>query len=145
MMEHGYRLEERPLTLQELGNALLNGGHAAAGTVGADGANMLEQRLCAGNDVGLVAQAVDEDILLLEKLGVLQQAEDLAEEGDGLLVELLRVANVGVDDLAERQRGVAVGQCSLVLLRPDGKLAAHSVLGRPHAGVDRVDCQSGHG
>lgn len=52
---------------------------------------------------------VDENVLLLEEKWVLEDAENLPEESDGLLVELLGVANVGRDDLGEGKavRGAA--------------------------------------
>lgn len=135
----------REPTFEELGNALLDGGHARAGAVGAHGADLLEQPLGALNDVGLVAEAVDQDILILEQLRVLEQAADLAEEGDGLLVELLRVADVCRDDLLEGEAVVALAQARAELLRLDGELAAHRVLGPPDVGVDVVDGESRHG
>lgn len=100
---------------------------------------MLEQPLGALHDVGLVSQVIDEDILLLEKLGILEQAEDLAEEGNGLLVELLGVPDVGVDDLGKGQAGVALGEGGLVLLRLYSQLAADGVLGGPDVGIYRVE------
>lgn len=83
----------------------------------------------------------DEDVLLLEQLGVLDQTQDLAEEGDGLLVELLGVADVGGDDLVEGQVLVAPGELGSVLLRSDGELASHGVLCLDDMGVDVVDIQ----
>jgi hypothetical protein len=64
--------------------------------------DFLEQLLRARNDIGLVAQAVDEDVLVLQQAGVLEQTCDLAEECYGFLVELLRVANVRGNDCVER-------------------------------------------
>lgn len=68
---------------------------------------------------------------MFQKLRMLYNTENLAEEGDGLLIELLRVSDVGRDDLLERQiRTGTLGELSPVLLRLDGQLTAHSVLRR---------------
>lgn len=96
------------------------------------------------HNIRLITQTVDKHILLLQKLGVLQQAQNLTEESNGLLVELLRVANVGRDDLVERQvlGGIAaLGQRRSVLLRLDGKLAADGILGRHDVLVDVIDSE----
>ena len=58
------------LTLEEGSNALLDSRHSAAGAVGTDGADMLEQALGALNDIGLVPEVVDQDMLVLEQLGI---------------------------------------------------------------------------
>lgn len=130
---------EKKITLNKLGNALLDGGHTGTGTVGADGADALEQELGALNDVGLVAQRVDEGLLVVEQARVLEDAEDLAEKGNGLLVELLGVANVGIDDLVKRQRLVALVEAGAEGLGLEGELAADGVLGVDDALVDLVD------
>lgn len=44
-----------------------------------------------------------------EKCGVLEDGKDLTEEGDGFLIELLRVADVGGDDGVEGEGFVGVG------------------------------------
>lgn len=132
------------LTLEKGGDALLDGRNAVAGTVGADGAHLLQQPLGAVDDIGLVAEVADEQTLVLEQLRVLEQAADLAKEGDGLLVQLLGVANVGRDDVLEGQAAVAFGQARAKLLGLDGQLAADGVLGPPDVGVDGVNGQS-HG
>lgn len=135
----------KSLTLEELGNALLDGWNTGTGTVGTDGADALEEPLCTLNHVGLVAEVVDQDIFLLEKLGVLQQTGDLSEEGDGLLVQLLGVADVGRDDLVEGQvTALALVQRSAELLGLDGQLATDGILGRANVGVDVVDGEPGH-
>lgn len=79
---------------------------------------------------------LEQGALLLQQLGVLDQAQDLAEEGEGLLVELLGVADVGGDDLGEGQVLVAVGKLAAELLALDGQLATHGVLGLAHVRVD---------
>lgn len=131
-------------TFNKSGNALLDSRSTVAGTVSTDRTNTGEQLLCALNDVGLVAEAVDQDILLLEEQWVLENGENLAEKGEGLLVELLGVANVGTDDLVKRQRLVALGEEGTELLRLDGELAADSVLGVADTLVDGVDGEA-HG
>lgn len=133
-----------PLTLEELGNALLDSVHTAAGAVGTNRAALLEQPLGTFDDVGLVAKVVDQDILLLEQVGVLEQTEHLAEEGDGLLVQLLGVANVGRDDLVKGQAGVALVQARTKLLRLDGELAADGIFGGADVRVDVVDVEAAH-
>lgn len=53
--------------------------------------------------IRLVVQTVEQDIFLLEQLRILHQADDLAEESDGLLIKLLRVSDVGRDYFVERE------------------------------------------
>lgn len=115
---------------------------AVAGAVSSYGADMLEEPLGALNDISLVAEVVDEDILLLKKQRVLEETEDLTEEGDGLLVELLGVADVGRDDLVEGKAGGSTEQAGTELLGLDGKLATHSVLGRSDVRVDVVNVET---
>lgn len=83
---------------------------------------------------------------MLEQQRVLEQTENLAEEGDGLLVELLGVTNVGADDLVEgKVLGVALSDLGAVLLRLDGQLAADGVLGLDDVRVDVLDGETAHG
>lgn len=124
------------LTLEEVGDALTNSRDTVACAVGADGADLLQQPFGALNDVVVVAKRVLESLLVLQEQGVLNQAQDLAEEGDGLLVELLRVADVGRDDLGEGQARLAAAELGAELLRLDGQLAADGVLGLDDVGVD---------
>ncbi len=133
------------LTLEKISDALPDGRHTVARAVGAYRADVLEEPLCPLDHVGLVAELVEEHILMLQQLRVLDEAEHLAEECDGLLVELLRVADVGRDDLPEGQVGVAPAKFSAVLLRLDGELAPDGVLGRPNVGVDVVVREPRHG
>lgn len=84
---------------------------------------------------------IDQDILLLEQLGVLDQRQDLAKEGDGLLVELLGIADICRDDMVEGQISVTLGQLGPELFRLDGELTTDSVLRRADIGVDVVDGQ----
>lgn len=132
------RVLQGGLTLEEVGDALADGRHAVAGAVGSDRADLGEEPLSALQHVRLVAELVQEDVLVLEEDGVLDEAEDLAEEGDGLLVELLGVANVGRDDLLEGEARLSPGQLGAELLRLDGKLTPYGVLGRLDMGVDVV-------
>jgi hypothetical protein len=129
------------LTLEEVGNALADGRDAVAGTVGADRTDHTKQLLGPLQHVRLIAQVVYQHIALLEQRRVLEEAKDLAEEGDGLLVELLGVADVGRDDLLEGQVGRAICQRGPVFLRLDGQLTAHGVLGLPDVRVDVVDVE----
>lgn len=132
-------------TLEELGDALLDGRDTVAGAVGANAADILQQPPGPLNDIGLVSQVVDEHVLLLQELGVLEETGYLAEEGKGLLVELLGVADVGGDDLVEGQVvSLAAGDLGAVLLRLDGQLATDGVLGLLDVGVDVVGSES-HG
>lgn len=78
---------------------------------------------------------------MLQKQGVLEQTQDLSKEGDGLLVELLGVADVCGDDLLEWEIGVAPGKLGTIFLRLDGELATDGVLGLPDVRVDVVDIQ----
>lgn len=127
------------LTLEEVGNVLADSRGTVAGAISSYGADMLEEPLGALNNISLVAEVVDEDILLLEEKRVLEETEDLAEEGDGLLVKLLGVADVGRDDLVEGEVGGSTEQAGTELLGLDGKLATHSVLSRSDVRVDVVD------
>jgi hypothetical protein len=108
-------------TLNILGDALADAWCALALAVCAHALDFLQQLLRARNDIGLVAQAVDEDILVLEQRWVLQQTGDLAEERDGLLVQLLRVSDIRCDHGVEGQvLALALCQLRAVLLRLDG-------------------------
>lgn len=135
------RRDEWRLTLEELGNALFDNRNTVAGAVGPDRANMAQKPPGALDDIRLIAEAVDEHILLVQQLGVLEDTEDLAEEGDGLLVQLLGVADVGRDDLGKGEVAGAVCELGAVLLGLDGELAADGVLGGPDVGVDVVDAE----
>lgn len=121
---------------------LSDGRGAVAGTVSSYGADILEEPLGALNDISLVAEVVDEDVLMLEKQRVLEETEDLAEKGDGLLVKLLGVADVGRDDLAEGDVGGSTEKGGPELLGLDGKLTAHSVLGRSDVRVYVVNVET---
>ena len=130
-------------TLNVLCDTLSDSRRALALAVCAHALDLLEQLLGARNDVGVVSQAVGEHILVLEQARVLEQTGDLAEEGDGLLVELLGVANVGSDDSVERQvLALALCERGLELLGSNGKLATDGVLGLLDVRVDVVDVQA---
>lgn len=131
-------------TLEELSNALLDGGNTGACAVGTDTANIFQEESRALQHIGLVSQAAQQDLLVLQELRMLEKTQDLAEEGDGLLVELLRVADIGADDLGERQAGIALSKGCAVFLRLDGQLATHSILGLDDLGLDVPDMQPGH-
>jgi hypothetical protein len=108
-------------TLNVLGDALADSWSSLRLAVCAYTLDFLQQLLRARNHVRLVAQAVDEDILVLQQARVLQQTCDLSEECDWLLVELLRVANVGSNDCVERKvLALALCQLRAVRLRLDG-------------------------
>lgn len=82
---------------------------------------------------------------MLQKVRVLEQTQDLAEEGDRLLVELLRIADVGTYNLLEGQGLVALSNPGAVLLGLDSKLAADGVLGLDDVRVDVSESKSRHG
>jgi len=126
-------------TFEELGNTLFDGRHTCACTVGSDVANIAQQPLCSRDDIALVSQRLNEDIFVLEQFWVLEQTENLTEESDGLLVELLRVADVCTDDGVKGQAGIAaLADLGPVLLRLDGKLATDGVFGLDDVLVDVV-------
>ena len=85
------------------------------------------------DDVGGVVEGGLEGGFVGEEGGVLEDGEDLAEEGDGFLIELLRVADIGGDDGIEGEGLVGVGgrsrwvvgglQLSAVCLCSGGKFA----------------------
>jgi hypothetical protein len=126
--------------LDVFGDRLADASCALRLRVCADAVDVLEQLLRARNHVRLVAEGPRQDVLVLQQLRVLQQRGDLAEECDGLLVELLRVADVGGDDRVEGQvLALALGQLRAVRLRLDGQLAADGILGRADVRVDVVE------
>lgn len=102
---------------------------------------MAQKPLGPLDDIGLVAEGAEEHVLVLQQFGVLEQREHLAEEGDGLLVQLLGVPDVGGDDLVEGQVLVAGGQLGAEELGLDGQLAPHGVLGGHDILVDVVDVE----
>lgn len=124
------------LTLKEVGNALANSRDAVACTVGADRAYFAQQPLGSLDDIVLIAEGFLQGLLVLQEQRVLDQTEDLAEESNGLLVQLLRVANVGRDDLGERQTLFATAKLGPELLRLDSKLTTDSILGLDNMGID---------
>jgi len=129
--------------LDEVGNGLPDARRTLRLRVCADRLDILEQGPGTLNDILLVAQALLQYVFVLQQLRVLHQTEHLAEEGDGLLVELLRVADVGGDDIVEGQvLALALGQSSLVLLGTDGEFATDGILCLLDIGVDVVDVQA---
>ena len=131
-------------TLEEFRNALLDHGSTRASAVSADTANMIEEPLRALNDVALVPERVQQDILVLQQLGVFEDTENLAEESDGLLVELLGISNIGGDDLGEGQVLVALLNLRPVVLRLDGQLTTHGVFSLDHVRVDVFRVEPAH-
>lgn len=114
-------------------------------TVCAYAANILKQLPRPVDNVLLVAQSVLQHLLMLQQQRVLYDTGDLAEEGNGLLVELLRVADVGGNDCVEGEVAlVALCQTGTILLALDCELTAHGVLGRFDVRVDVVNGESLH-
>jgi len=79
---------------------------------------------------------------MLKQLRVLHQAHNLAEEGDRLLIQLLRVTNIGTDDRVEGKiLAFALVELGAVLLRLDRQLATNGILGFLDMRVDVVDVE----
>jgi len=129
-------------TLKEVGDALPDSRNAVAGAVGSYGPNMLKKPLCTLSHVALVAELVQEHIFVVEQGGVLEETEDLAEESDGLLIELLGVADVGRDNLGEGKIGQATLEVGAVLLRLDGELTTDGIFSGLHMRIDIVDIEA---
>lgn len=104
------------LTLEKVGDALADGRDTVACAVGANGADLLQQPFGSLNDIVLVSKGLLQSLLILQEQRVLDQTQDLAEECDGLLVQLLRVADVGRDDLGKGQAGLAAAELGSELL-----------------------------
>ena len=85
-------------TLNEPRHALPDPRRALALAVCADALNVVQQPSRPVKHILLVPQRLRQDLPILQQLWVLEEARDLPEEGDGLLVELLRVSDVGGDD-----------------------------------------------
>jgi hypothetical protein len=136
------------LTLNEVGHALLDARRTSAVAVGAHALHLLQQAPRPRDDVGRVAQPL-EGLLMVEQGRVLEQRGDLAEEGERLLVELLRVADVCEDDVVEGQAlALAGGDLGAQLLGALGDQAADGVLGGDDMLVDTgqaEDLWGGHG
>ena len=131
--------------LDEVGNTLADDGGTLAVTVGADALNVGQKSLCAVENILLVPEGCAEGVGVLQQLRVLEKTEDLTEEGDGLLVQLLRVSDVGEDDAVEGQRLVSLGESHAVLLGLDGQLTTDGILGLLDLRVDVVDVQAAGG
>jgi hypothetical protein len=130
-------------SLDEIGNGLPDTKRTLRLRVCADRLDILEQGPGTLDNILLVAQALLQNVLVLQQLRVLHQTEHLAEESDGLLVELLRVANVGSDNIVEGQvLALALGQSGLELLRANGKFATDSIFCLLDVRVDVVDVQA---
>lgn len=94
--------------------------------VGTDGAQV------GHDDAGALQNVLREDcgrVGVVEQVRVLQERQDLSVELERLLVQLLRVADVGVDDLGERDRVWVLVELLSQLLCACWDLAAHRVLG----------------
>lgn len=78
----------------------------------AHGFHFGQEAFGAVDDVGGVVEGGLEGGFVGEEGGVLEDGKDLAEEGDGFLVELLRVADVGGDDGVKGEWFVGVGRRS---------------------------------
>lgn len=111
-------------------------------TVSTNALNIGEQGLGPVDHVLLVPEGGLEDLGVVQQHRVLDETEDLAEEGNRLLVELLGVSDIGEDDAVEGEGLVALSQTLAVFLRLDGQLTAHGVLGRPDVRVDVVDAEA---
>ena len=82
-------------------------------------------------------------LLVVEQHGVLEKTGDLSEKGNRLLVELLRVANVGRNDLVERKvAGIALCDLGPVLLGLDSKFTSDGILSGDNPLVDIFGSQS---
>lgn len=124
-------------TLNVLCNALPDAWGTLTLAVGSNTLDLLEQPPRPLEHIGLVSEAVHKRLLVFQQQRVLEETGDLAEEGNGLLVELLRVANVGCNDCVEgKVLALTIGQLCAIFLGADGKLATHRILGLLHMGVD---------
>jgi len=88
-------------SLDKVGHGLADAGRAVRLRVRADALDVFEQLLRALDHVLFIPQRPGQDVFVLKQLRVFEDGGDLAEECDGLLVELLRVADVGGDDRVE--------------------------------------------
>ena len=95
--------------LDELGHGVADPGGALGLRVCAHGFYFGQEPFGAVDDIGGVVEGGLQGGFVGEEGGVLEDGEDLAEEGDGFLVELLRVADVGGDDGVEGEGLVGVG------------------------------------
>ena len=131
-----------PITLlDESSNTLPDNGCSLTMTVGAHTVNILQESLGTLNDILLVAKGCLEGLGVFQQQRVLDQTQHLTEEGDGLLVQLLRVANVRKDHTVKGQRLVSLCELHTQFLGLDGQLTTHGILGFPHVGVDVVQVQ----
>jgi len=127
--------------LNKLGNRLSDSRNTLGMRVSADGSNFINKKLGTLNRVLLEEEF---RIGVLKKVGVLNQSQDLSVKGDGVLVKLLGVANVGVDDLL-KGKGTGVSLKLLAeLLSAEGESAADGVLGVNYVLVKLVDSERGH-
>jgi hypothetical protein len=136
---HGRRESDATsiLTLNKLGDAIADSGNTSAGTVSTDRADLAQEELGTFDDIGLVAKVLGKSLLVLKQQRVFKKTGDLSEEGDGLLIELLGVADVCGNDLFERKIvGIALCDLGSVFLGLDGKFTTDGVLGSDDALVN---------
>ena len=136
------RVRGEPITLfDEPSNTLPDNRCTLTMTVGTNTVHILQESLGTLNDILLVAKGCLEGLGVLQQQRVLHQTQHLTEEGDGLLVQLLRVANVRKDHTVKGQRLVSLCELHTQFLGLDGQLTTHGILGFPHVGVDVVQVQ----
>lgn len=129
-------------TLNELRNALLDPRGSSTSTICAHRPYGLQQPLRPLNHITLIPQLIQQHILLFQQRRVFQQAQNLSEERNRLLVQLLRVSNIRRNDLVERQTRIPLRKLRPVLLRSDGKFASHRIFGLFHMRIYIVDVQA---
>ncbi|RUP25383.1 hypothetical protein BC936DRAFT_138843, partial [Jimgerdemannia flammicorona] len=93
----------------EASNILTDVRDALRMRVCANAANVVQEELCALDRVRWVELEQELAVLWRKEIWVVDQRGYLTEKGDGLLIELLRVADVAINDSLEGE-GVALGQ-----------------------------------
>jgi hypothetical protein len=127
--------------LNEFGNRLSNNGNTLGMRISANGSNLSNKGLGTLNRVLFKEQL---RIGILEEIRVLNQSKDLSVKGDGVLIKLLGVTNIGVDDLFKR-KGIGVSLELLAeLLSAESESAADCVFGVDYVFVKLVDSERGH-
>jgi len=122
----------------ELGDVLANERVAFAEGVGASEEASLKQTLGTGD--GIRSKSLRS---LLHQLRVLHEGADLPDEGDGLLLELLGVANVAIGDIVKRQTGrntllLGVEKLLLQLCCTNCHSTTNLVLGNKNTRIDGI-------
>ena len=127
------------LTFNKPRNTLLNISSTSRIAISTDATNLFEQNPSALDGILLVAES-GKTGLVLEQIRPFQETSYLTKEGDGLLIELLRIANVGKDDGVEGEvLSLAFFELGLVLRCALGNETTHSVLGCFDVRVDVVE------